>query len=123
MIDQQIIKFAADTSNYGIKKNSNFIATSKNKICGDKITIELEIKKKIIKKMNYETESCIFCQASASLLSRSIKDKNIKINTLSSILATTMKHKNFKKLLKIKERINCIMLPFETLQKAMNNTQ
>ena len=50
MINQQIIKLASDTSNYGIKKDSNFIATSKNKICGDKITIQLEIKKKIIKK-------------------------------------------------------------------------
>ena len=45
MINQQIIRIAADTSNYGVKKNSNFIATSKNKICGDKITVELEIKK------------------------------------------------------------------------------
>ena len=57
MINQQVIKFAADTSNYGIKKNSSFVATSKNKICGDKITVELEIKKKIIKKMSYETDS------------------------------------------------------------------
>ena len=47
MINQQIIKIAADTSNYGIKKNTNFIATSRNKICGDKITVELEIKKEL----------------------------------------------------------------------------
>ena len=47
MINQQIIKLAADTSNYGIKKTSNFVATSKNKICGDKITVELEVKKKL----------------------------------------------------------------------------
>ena len=123
MISQQIIKFAADTSNYGIKKNSNFVATSKNKICGDKITVELVIKKKVIKKMNYETESCVFCQASASLLSKSIKNKNVNTNTLSSILNIPVKNKNFKKLLKNKERINCIMLPFEAFQKAINSTK
>ncbi len=123
MISQQIIKFAADTSNYGIKKNSNFVATSKNKICGDKITVELVIKKKIIKKMSYETESCVFCQASASLLSKSIKNKNVNTNTLSSILNIPVKNKNFKKLLKNKERINCIMLPFEAFQKAINSTK
>ena len=121
MISQQVIKFAADTANYGIKKNSDFVATSKNKICGDKITVEVEIKKKLIKKMNYETESCIFCQASASLLSKSIRNKSIKIMPL--ILDTTIKNKNFKELFKNKERINCIMLPFEALQKAVYNTK
>ena len=69
------MKIAADISNYGLKKDSNYIATSKNKICGDKITVEVEIKHKIIKKMNYETESCVYCQASASLLSKFIKNK------------------------------------------------
>ena len=123
MIDHQIIKFAADTSNYGIKKNSNYVATSKNKICGDKITVELEIEKNNIKKMSFETESCVFCQASASLLSKSIKKENTKINTVSMILSTTIKNKDFKKLLKNKERISCIMLPFEALQKAINNTR
>ena len=51
MISQQVIKFAADTANYGIKKNSDFVATSKNKICGDKITVEVEIKKKLINEL------------------------------------------------------------------------
>ena len=120
MINQQIIKIAADTSNYGIKNNKNFISTSRNKICGDKITVELEIKKNIIKKMSYETESCVFCQASASLLSKSIKNKNTK--KLTIFIGTIKKNKTFKKLLEKKERINCIMLPFEALQKAINNT-
>lgn len=123
MINQQIIKLASDTSNYGIKKDSNFIATSKNKICGDKITIQLEIKKKIIKKMNYETESCVFCQASASLLSKSIKNKNIEIKSFSKIFNETIKNKTFKKLLNTKERISCVMLPFDALQKLINNTK
>ena len=74
MINPEIIKIASDTSNCGIKKNSNLIATSKNKICGDNITVEIEIYNNKIKKMSYETESCIFCQASASLLSRIIKN-------------------------------------------------
>ena len=123
MINQQVIKFAADTSNYGIKKKSNFVATSKNKNCGDKITVELEKKKKIIKNMRYETESCVFCQASASLLSKLIKNKNSNTNRLSLVLDVTKKNKNFKKLLKNKQRISCIMLPFEALHKAINNNR
>ena len=60
MISEEIIKIASDTSNSGIKNKSNLIATSKNKICGDKITIEIEVSKNKIDKMYYETESCIF---------------------------------------------------------------
>ncbi len=118
MINSHIIKFAADTSNYGVKKNTNFIATSKNRICGDKITVGLVVEKKKIKKMSYETESCIFCQASASLLSKSVINKDAVISKLTEV---TLKNKNFKKLLINKERLNCVMLPFEALKKAINN--
>ena len=131
MISSQIIKIASDTTNYGIKKNSNYIATSKNRICGDKITVELEISNKIIKKMYYETESCVFCQASASLLSKIIKKKTIKEflvladNIKKKKIDPTKKHLPFKKLFhsKYKERINCVMLPFDALRKAVFTTK
>jgi nitrogen fixation NifU-like protein len=132
MINPEIIKIASDTSNYGIKESSNHIATSKNKICGDKITIEIEELNKKIERMSYETESCIFCQASASLLSKVIKKSNIK-NLRTDIEQINMSHKNkkivlkkkykpFRKLFqqKYKERFNCILLPFNALLKAVN---
>ena len=133
MINQQVIQFAADTANYGIKKNSNFVATCKNKICGDKITIEIEVSKNKIDKMYYETESCIFCQASASLLSKIIKNCNIEnlrndINELNMThkhkkIVLKKKYKPFRKLFqqKYKERFSCILLPFDALLKAANN--
>jgi len=133
MISEEIIKIASDTSNYGIKENSNLIATSKNKICGDKITIEIEVSKNKIDKMYYETESCIFCQASASLLSKIIKNCNIEnlrndINELNMThkhkkIVLKKKYKPFRKLFqqKYKERFSCILLPFDALLKAANN--
>ena len=121
MINQQVIKFAADTSNYGNKKISNYIGTCKNKICGDKITVELEIKEKKIKNMTYETESCVFCQASASLISKIIKNQNI--NKISLFQVKTHRNKNFKELLKTKERISCVMLPFDALKKAVSSSK
>ena len=133
MISPEIIKIASDTSNYGIKKNSNHVATSKNKICGDKITIEIEISNNKIQKMFYETESCIFCQASASLLSKVVKRSNIESlkNDVNEInmsyknkkIVLRKKYKPFRKLFqqKYKERFNCILLPFNTLLKVVNN--
>jgi nitrogen fixation NifU-like protein len=130
MISPEIIKIASDTSNYGIKKKSKYLATSKNRVCGDRITVEIQISNSIIKKMYYETESCIFCEASASLLSRIIKKKTIKeslmlINSIKKekiILAK--QYQPFKKLFqsKYEKRINCVILPFEALQKAVSLT-
>ena len=101
MISTEIIKIAADTSNCGINKNSNLIATSKNKFCGDKITIEIEVFKNKIEKMSYETESCVFCQASASLLSKIIKRANID-NLIDDVNKINMSHKRKKVVLKKK---------------------
>ena len=133
MISPEIIKIASDTSNYGIKENSNLIATSKNKICGDEITIEIEMFNNKVERMSYETESCIFCQASASLLSKIIKRSNIEIlrNDLNEInmshkskkIVLKRKYKPFRKLFqqKYKERYNCILLPFNALLKVVNS--
>ena len=133
MISSEIIKIASDTTNCGIKKKSNLIATSKNKICGDKITVEIEVLDNKIQEMCYETESCIFCQASASLLSKIVKKTNINIlrkdvNKINMIcknerIILKSKYKPFKKLFmsKYKERFNCILLPFNALLKAINS--
>ena len=132
MISPEIIKIASDISNYGIKKKSNLIAMSKNKVCGDKITIEIEAFQNKIENMYYETESCIFCQASASLLSKIVKNSNIEnlkndVNQINSShkskkIILSKKYKPFRKLFqkKYKERFNCILLPFNALLKAVN---
>jgi len=132
MISLEIIKIASDTSNQGIKKNSNLIATSKNKICGDNITVEIEIFNNKIQKMSYETESCIFCQASASLLSKIIIKSNIEylrsdiseinMSYKSKKIVLKKKYKPFRLLFqqKYKQRFNCILLPFNALLKVVN---
>ena len=131
MISTEIIKIASDTSNCGIKENSSLIATSKNKFCGDIITVEIEIYNKRVERMYYDTESCIFCQASASLLSNIVKKSNIEnlridVNEIimsykSKKIILKRKYKPFRKLfqLKYKERFNCILLPFNALSKVL----
>ena len=132
MINPEIIKIASDTSNCGIKENSDLVATAKNKICGDEITIEIEVFNNKIERMSYETESCIFCQASASMLSKVIKKSNINnvrddINEIVILyknkkIVLKKQYKPFRKLFqqKYKERFNCILLPFNTLLKVVN---
>jgi len=77
MINKEIIKIASNTSNVGLNNKYSHKISLKNKLCGDKITLELIVTKQKIISMKYETESCIYCEASASLLSKKIKKLNI----------------------------------------------
>tara|TARA_B100001996_G_C18405466_1_gene494663 strand:+ start:168 stop:569 length:402 start_codon:yes stop_codon:yes gene_type:complete len=131
MIDLKIINLAANTKNYGLKKNTTHYASCKNKICGDKIKVEINFNGIKIKDMRYETDSCIFCQASASILARIIKSipiKNLR-NEISGFYDSFDKEKFilpnkyylFKPLInkKNKNRLECIMLPFNAILKAL----
>ena len=99
--------------------------TNDIKACADKAN------KKRIKSMNYETESCVYCEASASLLSRKIKSFNIKDLKNDFVLLKKIsnkrnikfpkKYSEFKKLLNSDNfnRFKCIFLPFDAVIKAL----
>ena len=132
MITNEIIKFASNTSNVGLTRKYTFKSIKKNSMCGDLIKIELISKKSKINSMKYETESCILCEASASLLSRQIKNlpikiikeelnklKNVSLNDLNFIFPR--KFKEFKFLINKdnSNRLNCIYLPIDAVLKAL----
>ena len=130
MIDTKIIKIASNTKYVGLKNNFTHKSSLKNSLCGDFIKVELIADKSRVKLMRYETESCILCEASASLLANKIskinfydlkKDlDNIKKIKKSKNLNYPLKFKELKLLLNKKtlKRINCVILPIEALFKA-----
>ena len=78
MIDKEIIKIASNTENHGVLDNHTHSSKLKNVICGDEMKIYLIVKNDKITNFKYECESCIYCQASVSLLSRKAKNKSIE---------------------------------------------
>ena len=78
MIDKEIIKIASNTENYGVLGNHTHFSKLKNSICGDEMKIYLIVKNDKIVNFKYKCESCIYCQASVSLLSRKAKNKSIE---------------------------------------------
>ena len=131
MINEDILKLASNTSNLGLKNRYSHKISLKNTVCGDKITLEIIVKKKKICSMKYETESCIYCEASASFLSQKIKNLNIEdfkkdFVTLKRISAQKdiklpKRYSDFKKLLNSDNfnRFKCIFLPFDAVFKAL----
>ncbi len=131
MINEHIIKLASNTSNVGLKNKYSHKISLKNTICGDKITLEILVNKKKINSMKYETESCVYCEASASLLSQKIKKMSIKdikkdFSALKKIakqkkIKIPKKYSDFNKLLHSDNinRFKCIFLPFDAVVKAL----
>ena len=132
MISNEIIKFASNTSNVGLTNRYTFKSTKKNSMCGDLIKVELILKNSKINSMKYETESCVLCEASASLLSKRIKNLSIKtireeLNKFKNIYLKDFKFvfpekfKEFKFLINKNNsnRLNCIYLPIDAVLKAL----
>ena len=131
MINKDIIRLASNTSNVGLKNIYSHKISLKNSTCGDKITLELIANKRKISSMKYETESCVYCEASASLLSRKIK--NIKLKDIKkdfTILKKISIKENgkipkrlsdYKKLLNSDNfnRFKCVFLPIDAVIKAL----
>ena len=130
MISPKIIKIASNTQYAGLKNIYTHKSSLKNTTCGDKISLELVANKTKINSIRYKTESCILCEASASLLANKMKHysiKNIKkdINRLKEKIVNKdykipLKFKEFKHLVDKNNlnRVSCVILPLEALLKA-----
>ena len=131
MISKEIIRIASSTSNVGLNNKYSHKISLKNKLCGDKITLELIVLKQKILSMKYETESCVYCEASASLLSAKINKFNIQtikneFRNLKNIsknkeIKVPKKFADFNKLFSSDNfnKYSCIFLPFDAVIKAL----
>ena len=130
MINTKIIKIASFTNNVGLKNKFTHRSSLKNSLCGDFIKTEFVVLKSKVKSMRYETESCILCEASASLFARKIKDNKIK-DLIKDIkcLKKNINNEDYKLPQIFREfgllihktnihRFNCVILPMDAFLKA-----
>ena len=132
MIDKEIIKIASNTENHGVLNNHTHFSKLKNSICGDEMKIYLILKDEKITNFKYECESCIYCQASVSLLSRSARNKSIEKVKNFAEQAKNSFEKNTKSFdrewrefdkIMTKNNISrkeCLLLPINTTLDALN---
>ena len=130
-MDLRILEIASHTENNKVLKNFTHKSKNKNPLCGDVMEISLIVENDVVKDMGYQCSSCVYCQASVSLLSRKIKEK--KIDEIKSFVSngeklfdnvkiSLEKHwKDFKEILNEKNlaRKECLLLPLKTILKAL----
>ena len=130
-MDLRILEIAAHTENNKIVENYTHKSKHKNPLCGDEMEISLIVKEDVVKDMGYQCKSCVYCQASVSLLSRKIKEKkvddikkfiNVGDQLFEDAKVSMEKHwKDFKEILDKKNlsRKECLLLPLRTIAKAL----
>ena len=130
-MDLRILEIASHTENNKVLENFTHKSKHKNPLCGDEMEISLIVKDNVVKDMGYQCKSCVYCQASASLLSRKIKDKKIEEikefigngeKLFEDAKVTIEKHwKDFKEIFDKKNlsRKECLLLPLRTVLKAL----
>jgi nitrogen fixation NifU-like protein len=130
-MDLRILEIASHTENNKVLENFTHKSKHKNPLCGDEMEISLIVKDNVVKDMGYQCKSCVYCQASVSLLSRKIKDKKIEEiktfillgeNLFTDVKTVLEKHwKDFKEILDKKNiaRKDCLLLPLRAVLKAL----
>jgi nitrogen fixation protein NifU and related proteins len=135
-MDLKILEIASDTKNHKVVKNYTHQSKNKNPLCGDEMEISLIVKDDKIQDIGYQCRSCVYCQASVSLLSKCVMKAPIEKISDFILKADFFFDENFDQLKKINiknlkdfkvimnprniSRKECLLLPFKTLSKALN---
>ncbi len=118
MIDlyrQSLLEHYHHPHNWGLTKQATFAGRGVNQVCGDTISIQLDVDNQVIQAARFEGHGCAISIATASLLTDSITHKNMSevaalnladINRLLGIVITPA-------------RIKCALLALETIQQSL----
>ena len=90
--------------------------TLQNPLCGDEITLFLEVKGEVVQDVSFEGKGCAISTASASLMTEYCKGKSLK-------MLRKLDNKSTMKIVGIEVspgRLKCLLLPFEAFKKALS---
>ena len=130
-MDLRILEIASNTENNKVLDKHTHKSKNKNPICGDEMEISLVVKNDTVIDMGYQCKSCIYCQASVSLLSQKIKNKNLDeirsfLKSCENIFENTkvVLEKNWNDFFELFDKKNisrkeCLLLPLRTVLKAL----
>jgi len=121
--------------NYGTLEHSSHHAEGHNPLCGDHLSVALQLQGETIDQIAFKGESCAICKASASMMTAAVKGKTREqAQALSQeflAMATgklDLSQPNqigrlavFAGVRDLPTRVKCAILPWHTLQAAFNS--
>ncbi|MFT7245741.1 MAG: nitrogen fixation NifU-like protein [Candidatus Azotimanducaceae bacterium] len=120
--------------NYGTLEHASHRAVGHNPLCGDHISVALNLDRESIDGIAFQGESCAICKASASMMTAAIKGKSrteaeILIQEFLAMATGKLdldspnqigRLEVFAGVRDLPTRVKCAILPWHTLQAAFN---
>ena len=112
---ENIMDHYKNPRNFGKLKTANIEYRDYNPICGDEITIQIEIQNDKVKDVKFIGKGCAISMATASILTEELKGKSIKD-------VEKLKNEDILKMIGIDvspSRIKCVLLSLSAIKKGM----
>ena len=135
LYQQVILDHNKKPRNFRKLENANHTAEGYNPLCGDQLTIYLDLEDELVKEVGFEGSGCAISKASASMMTQAVKGKSKEqVETLfqefHSMVTGELNEEteennlgNLKIFAGVREfpvRVKCATLPWHTLQAALN---
>jgi nitrogen fixation NifU-like protein len=127
----ELLRLAARATGAGRLAEPDASAMVDNPLCGDRITVDLQLADGRIAALGYEVKACVLCQASASLIgAHATGASDAEIQEVERAVAAMLRGKGeapggewadyarFAPVRAHKSRHECVMLPFQALRQA-----
>jgi nitrogen fixation NifU-like protein len=133
-----IIDHYRNPRNFHELDHANWHADGHNPLCGDKLTVYLEIENRVVKDIGFTGTGCAIFMASASMMTENVKLKTLEeVRTISERFfqwvdtsrelppapAVADELSAFSGVRGYPSRVKCASLPWTTLQKAVASSQ
>ncbi len=106
--------------------------TVDNPLCGDRVTLDVQLENGKVRAIGREVRACLICQASAAVLSRTAVGRTAEeVAETAQQVREMLKSEgkppegdwvemaNFQPVADYRSRHGCVLLPFDALKKAL----
>jgi len=121
--------------NWGVLADATHRAEGHNPLCGDHLTLTLNLRDEAVDAINFQGESCAICKASASMMTTAVKGKSrddaerlvqeFRDMAIGKLDAASPHHLGrltvFAGVRDLPTRVKCAILPWHTLHAAFNS--
>ncbi len=123
------LKLAGRASGAGRLDAPDATATTHNPMCGDRITLDLQLDGDRITGIGYEIRACLVCQASTSIVGatavgQTLGDMDAMKDALQAFLKDeTGAPSDYGDFLPVRDHISrhtCVLLPYQAIQDAVS---
>ena len=129
LYQEQIIALSRQSKNRVAISNPGLTARIDNPLCGDRVTIDLELKTDIIENIGVTVRGCALCEAASEVLAINASQKNfLAIQDAETGLRNYLsghsdkppwaKLSVFEPVKDVTSRHECVLLPFVAIRKA-----